>query len=63
MSESTKNGAGTDLVRVSEDGEGQENGCPVCGAEPGCPCSGEDPDDPDSGLGVEYGRLVHRDRQ
>ena len=55
--------AGNDLVKVSEDGEGQENKCPICGAEPGDMCSGPDPDDPDGPLGVEYGRHVHRARQ
>ena len=50
------------LVKISEDGEGQENMCPICGAEPGQSCSGPDPSDPDDILGVEYGRSVHRAR-
>jgi hypothetical protein len=48
-----------DLLWVSEDGEGQDQYCPVCGAVPGQMCSG---DDPESGLVVEYGRHVHRGR-
>lgn len=52
-----------DLVPVSDMGEGQENECPICGAEPGHPCTGPDPDEPLSGLWVEYGRKVHRERQ
>lgn len=51
------------LVPVSEDGEGQENPCPVCGAEPGDPCNGPDPSDPDGPCGIEYGRRVHQARQ
>jgi hypothetical protein len=52
-----------ELVQISENGEGQENECPICGAEPGSACTGPDPEDPEGGLGVEYGRLVHRARQ
>ena len=42
-------------VRVGEDGEGQENYCPDCGAEPGQMCSSVE--------GVEWGRRVHVARQ
>lgn len=52
-----------DLVMVSEMGESQDSECSECGAEAGQACSGEDPSNPDSGLGVEYGALVHRARQ
>ena len=43
------------MVAVSENGEGQENECPVCGAEPGQMCSDES--------GREHGRKVHPERQ
>ncbi len=43
------------LVAVGEDGEGQENHCPECGAEPGQMCSDEE--------GMEHGRKVHAVRQ
>lgn len=43
------------LIAVGEDGEGQENHCPECGAEPGQMCSDEE--------GTEHGRKVHAVRQ
>jgi len=42
-------------VRISEDGEGQENYCEECGAEPGASCTDVE--------GREWGRRVHAIRQ
>jgi hypothetical protein len=62
MCKSSSKTNSVELMDSTEDGNGQENHCPVCGAEPGQSCSGYNPHDSKDPDTYEYGRLIHRGR-